>query len=51
MIFVQPDGTNTRLSSIGFEANRGLETQGQQFLSDKIEVTFDGKQSGWIKFH
>ena len=50
MIIVQPEGANARLSSIGFESNPGFETQSQQSLGDEMEVSFDGKQSGWIVF-
>lgn len=50
MIIVQPEGANARLSSIGFETNPGFETQSQQSLGDEMEVSFDGKQSGWIVF-
>lgn len=50
MIFVQPEGANARLSSIGFETNPGIDLPVQQPLSDKTEVSFDGKVSGWIKF-
>ena len=50
MIFVQPEGADARLSSIGFETHPGFETQSQQTLGDNTEVSFDGKQSGWILF-
>jgi hypothetical protein len=50
MILVQPDGANAKLGSIGFEANPGFETQSQQSLGDKSEVSFDGRHSGWIVF-
>lgn len=50
MIMVQPDGAKARLSSIGFETNPGFETQSQQSLGEKTEISFDGNQSGWIVF-
>lgn len=50
MILIQPDGANAKLGSIGFEANPGFETQSQQSLGDKSEVSFDGRHSGWIVF-
>jgi hypothetical protein len=50
MLIVQPKGAKAKLSSIGFEANAGFEPQSQQSLGDRMEVNFDGKQSGSILF-
>jgi hypothetical protein len=50
MLIVQPEGAKAKLSSIGFEANAGFEPQSQQSLGDRMEVSFDGKQSGSILF-
>lgn len=49
MIFVQPEGANTRLSSIGFETNPGINPPAKLPISTDIELVFDGHKSGWIK--
>lgn len=51
MIFVKPKGTITRLNSIGFDTNPDKDLQVQQTIGRKIDIRFDGSQSGWIEFH
>jgi hypothetical protein len=50
MVMVQPDGSQVKINRIGFEINPGVNAPNQQPVGNRIEVSFDGKQSGWLQF-
>ena len=50
MVSVQPEGAKSKINRIGFETNPGANLPTGLSIGNHIEVSFDGKQSGWIMF-
>jgi len=50
MVLVHAEVTTSKLKSIGFETNTGVNRKDTQLVGEHIDFSFDGSGSGWIDF-